>query len=129
MTDDSKFLQVLKRHIESARFSLPIFDPVSLRLQQELLKKEPSLHTIEKLVSADQSLSSQMLKVANSSIYRGLVATTTVRAALIRLGMSEVFRIVLTSVSQKSFSAHDREIDAIMKRLQGLLVPGGYKCL
>jgi HD-like signal output (HDOD) protein len=117
MTNENNFVQVLKKYIESERFSLPIFDPVSLRIQQELIKKEPNLHAIEKLISADQSLSSYLLKVANSSIYRGLVATTTVRSALIRLGMSEVFRIVLSSVSKKSFSANDRQVDAIMKKL------------
>ncbi|MCL2458786.1 MAG: HDOD domain-containing protein [Desulfobulbus sp.] len=117
MTDDSKFLQTLKEHLESEQPFLPIFDPVSMRLQQELLKKDPCLHAIEKLVCADQSLSSQLLKIANSSVYRGLIDSTTVRSALIRLGISEVFRIVLTNVSRKSFSDHDRQIDAIMKKL------------
>jgi len=117
ISNEDDFLQVLRKYLESERFSLPIFDPVSLRIQQELVKKEANLQAIEKLVSADQSLSSHLLKIANSSIYRGLVATTTVRAALIRLGMSEVFRIVLASVSKKSFSTHDRQVDAIMKRL------------
>ncbi|WP_310600790.1 HDOD domain-containing protein [Desulfobulbus sp.] len=117
MTDDSAFLQALKKHIEAKQLSLPIFDPVSMRLQQELLKKDPSLAAIEKLICADQSLSSQLLKIANSSVYRGLVDSTTVRSALIRLGISEVFRIVLTNVSRKSFSDRDRQIDGIMKRL------------
>jgi len=117
MTNEHNFLKVLKKYIESERFSLPIFDPVSLRIQQELIKKEPNLRTIEKLVSGDQSLSSNLIKVANSSMYRGLVPTTTVKSALIRLGMSEVFRIVLAGVSQRSFTAHDRQVDTIMKKL------------
>jgi putative nucleotidyltransferase with HDIG domain len=117
MNDDSAFVKVLKKQIESERFSLPVFNPVALRIQQELIKKEPNLHTIEKLISGDQSLSSNLLKIANSSMYRGLVPTTTVKSALIRLGMSEVFRIVLTEVSSKSFSTHDRQIDGIMKKL------------
>jgi len=117
MKSDNAFVKILKKQIESERFSLPIFNPVALRIQQELIKKEPNLHTIEKLIGGDQSLSSNLLKIANSPLYRGLVPTTTVKSALIRLGMSEVFRIVLTEVSSKSFSSQDRQIDGIMKKL------------
>lgn len=117
MNGDTAFVKALKKQIESERLSLPVFDPVSLRIQQELIQKEPNLRTIEKLISADQSLSSNLLKIANSSLYRGLVPTTTVKSALIRLGMSEVFRIVLTELSSKSFSTRDRQIDGIMKKL------------
>ncbi|MCL2789366.1 MAG: HDOD domain-containing protein [Desulfobulbus sp.] len=117
MIADSTFLQALKKHIEAKQIALPIFDPIAMRLQQELLKKDPSLQAIEKLICADQSLSSQLLKIANSSVYRGLIDITTVRSALIRLGISEVFRIVMINVSQKSFSDRDRRTDAIMKKL------------
>jgi len=117
MTTDSSFLQALKKHIESRQVTLPIFDPVSLRLQQELLKKDPNLQAIEKLICADQSLSSQLLRIANSSVYRGLIDITTVRSALIRLGIAEVSQIVMSNVSRKSFTDRDHRIDAIMKKL------------
>ena len=117
MTNENNFIQVLKKHIESERFALPIFDPVSLRIQQELSKKEPNLRTVEKLVSGDQSLSSNLLKVANSSMYKGFVATTTVRSALTRLGMTEVSRIVLAGISAKVFQSSDSRVDALMKKL------------
>lgn len=117
MTEESTFIQRLKKYIESERFSLPVFDPVSLRIQQELVKKEPNLRTIEKLISGDQSLSSNLLKVANSPLYRGLVVTTSVRSALTRLGLMEITRIVLASISKKAFSSLDRQLDAIMKNL------------
>ena len=50
-------------------------------------------------------------------MYQGLVATTTVRSALVRLGMSEVTRIVLADICKKMFSSHDNQIDVIMKKL------------
>jgi HD-like signal output (HDOD) protein len=117
MTNASNFVTVLKKYIESEGVSLPVFDPVSLRIQQELVKKEPNLRTIEKLISGDQSLSSNILKVANSSRYQGLTATTTVRSALVRLGMTEVARIILVDSSKKMFHSRDSQIDAIMKKL------------
>lgn len=117
MTEESAFIQRLKSYIEPERFSLPVFDPVSMRIQQELVKKEPNLRTIEKLISGDQALASNLLKVANSPLYRGLVVTTSVRSALARLGLAEITRIVLTAIGEGAFSSRDRQIDAIMKKL------------
>lgn len=117
MTNEHTFVKVLKKYIEAEGVSLPIFDPVSLRIQQELVKKEPDLRTVEKLISGDQALSSNLLKIANSAMYQGLVATTSVRSALVRLGMAEVTRIVLADNSKKMFSSRDRRIHAIMKKL------------
>ena len=117
MTHPSSFEQVLAKYIESERFSLPIFDPVSLRIQQELLKKDPNLRSVEKLISGDQALAGNLLKVANSSVYQGVVPATTVRAAMTRLGLAEVTRIVLAGLSKKMFSSHDSQVDALMKKL------------
>jgi len=117
MTNEHTFVKVLKKYIEAEDFSLPIFDPVSLRIHQELVKKEPDLRTVEKLISGDQALSSNLLKVANSSMFQGLVATTSIRSALVRLGMSEVARIVLADISKKIFSSRDKHIHTIMKKL------------
>jgi putative nucleotidyltransferase with HDIG domain len=109
--------QVVAKYIESERFSLPIFDPVSLRIQQELLKKDPNLRSVEKLISGDQALAGNLLKVANSSVYQGVVPTITVRAAMTRLGLTEVTRIVLAGLSKRVFSSHDSQVDALMKKL------------
>lgn len=117
MPPQNSFEQVLTKYIESERFSLPIFDPVSLRIQQELLKKDPNLRSVEKLISGDQALAGNLLKVANSSVYQGVVPTTTIRAAMTRLGLAEVTRIVLAGLSKKIFISHDSQVDALMKKL------------
>lgn len=117
MPPKNNFEQVLAKYIESERFSLPIFDPVSLRIQQELLKKDPNLRSVEKLISGDQALAGNLLKVANSSVYQGVVPTTTVRAAMTRLGLAEVNRIVLAGLSKKIFSSPDCQVDGLMKKL------------
>ena len=115
--DQDAFIGTVHKQLESERHTLPLFNPAVLLVQQELLKREPNLRTIEQLIGEDPSLSSNLLKIANSTLYRGLVPTTTVRSALIRLGMSEVFRIVLADIGNRSFGSDDRQLDAIMKKL------------
>ncbi len=117
MTNENSFVAVLKKHIESEQLSLPIFDSVSLRIQMELIKKNPDFRVVEKLIIADQSLSSNLLKIANSARYRGLVETSTVKAAITRLGMTEIARIISMDINQKIFSSRDRQLNVFMKKL------------
>ena len=49
-----------------------------MRVQQEMVKKEPDMRVLESLISEDQSLSSQVLQIANSAFYKGLVEILTV---------------------------------------------------
>ena len=117
MTTESSFLATLRKHIESERFSLPVFNPLALRVQCELVKKDPNFRTVEKLISSDQSLSSNILRIANSSMYRGLLPVTTIKSAMVRLGMAEVTRLVCADVNKTMFTCRDAQIAPIMKQL------------
>ncbi|MGD9947097.1 MAG: HDOD domain-containing protein [Desulfobulbus sp.] len=117
MATQQAFVETLRTFIESKRLTLPVFNPISLRVQQELVKKEPNFNKVEKLIRADQSLSSNIVNIANSALYRGLLPVNTVKAAVVRLGISEVARIAFTDINKKIFTCRDSQIDSIMKKL------------
>lgn len=117
MSKNCSFLEVITRYIESGNIVLPVFSSAALRAQQELTKKEPDVKKMEKILAADQSLSSQILQMANSAFYQGLVEVLTVRAAIIRLGMQEVGRIALLVALKNQFRSKDKELNLIMKQL------------
>ncbi len=113
----TSFIDEVERVITAGEVNLPVFNPTALRVQQELVKKEPDTRILEQLITGDQSLSSQVLRIANSSFYRGLAKILTVKAAIIRLGMREIGRIALLSASQNHFRSTDPEINKVMKKL------------
>jgi len=117
MKSQEKFLAQLNKSLESEQGTLPIFSAVSLQIQLELIKDQPDIRAIEKLIVEDQSLSSSVLRRANSVWYCGLVNTTTVRSAIVRLGMAEIMQIVSNDINNKLFSSQDGQIDVIMKQL------------
>lgn len=117
MKNKEKIFTQLKKSLESEYGGLPIFSAVSVRLQLELIKDEPDLKLIEQLIIDDQSLSSNILKLANSSLYSGLVQIKTVRNAIIRLGMAEIMHVVCIDINNNLFSSPDRQIDELMKKL------------
>jgi putative nucleotidyltransferase with HDIG domain len=110
-------VEVINRFIESDAVSLPVFNSASSRVQQEMAKSEPDIQVIEKIITSDQALSTQVLKIANSPFYRGLAEVGTVRAAILRLGMQEIEKVVLLATSQHHFKSTDKSINMLMKKL------------
>lgn len=117
MQKSLSFLDVIKQYIEAGNIILPVLSSAALRIQQELVKKEPEMEVVENLIVKDQSLSSQVLQMANSAFYHGLVEIKTVRAAVVRMGMREVGRITLLAATKNQFRSKNKILNIVMHRL------------
>lgn len=117
MTAPVSLVDLINQCIESDAVKLPVFNTAASRIQQELAKKEPSIPVIEKIITADQALATQVLKIANSAFYRGLAEVGTVRAAVMRLGMQEIEKVVLLATSRQQFNSTDKSINVLMKKI------------
>lgn len=117
MEKDLSFLDVIKQYIEAGNIVLPVLSSAALKVQQELTKREPEIRVVENLIAKDQSLSSQVLQMANSAFYHGLVEIKTINAAIVRLGMQEVGHIALLAATKNQFRSEDRELNNVMYKL------------
>lgn len=111
------FVDLVQKFIDEGDIVLPVFNTAALKVQQELVKKEPDMKVLVNTISGDQSLSSQVLQIANSSFYKGLVEVTTIRSAIVRLGIAEVGRISLMASTKSQFRSKDKEHNKIMRKL------------
>ncbi|MBW1853042.1 MAG: HDOD domain-containing protein, partial [Deltaproteobacteria bacterium] len=107
MQQGKSFVEILNEQVLSDKTVLPTFDRTSMRIQEEIAKEDPDVTLIEELILHDQSLTSQVLRLANSAFYKGLVKVSTVRNAIIRLGIKEVANIVMLLTHQKNFYSKD----------------------
>ncbi len=96
---------------------LPVFDRTALQIQKEITREDVDQRVIENLIVQDQALTSQVLKVANSSFYKGLSEITTVRNAIVRLGLREVANIVTLVSHRHHFKATDPQARKLMNAL------------
>lgn len=117
MNQEKSFLDSLKEHVVSGKAQLPAFDRTGLAIQEEMAKADPDMQAIEKHILRDPALTSQLLKMANSSFYRGMLEITTVRNAIVRLGLAEVSNLVTMLTQKKSFDTHDPFIREYMDEL------------
>ena len=91
----------LKNHIAEAidkpDIKLPVFNTVALELQQIMQDSNAANNDIEATLQRDPTLSVQVLRIANSSVYAGLTEITTIKQALMRLGSKQILRLALTA--------------------------------
>lgn len=117
MEKNSSFLEIVQTYLNSDKAVLPVFSQTGLRVSQEVAKEDPDLRTIEKLISSDQALTTQVLRTANSAFYRGLSKANSIREAIVRLGTNEVGNIVTLCTQQMNYQSLDPFIFDMLKRL------------
>jgi HD-like signal output (HDOD) protein len=117
MEAQSSLVGMIQKYAVAESIRLPAFDATALRIQKEVAKEEPDSRLIEKLIVSDQSLTGELLRVSNSSFYKGLAQVATVRDAIIRLGTKEVSNIVTMVALQHNFQSKNPAINQIMNKL------------
>jgi hypothetical protein len=117
MNEAKSFIEILKEHVSSDKAKLPAFNRTGLAIQQEMARPDPDMQVIEKQILRDPAVAGQLLKVANSSFYRGMIEVTTVRNAMVRLGLAEVSNLVTLLTQKQSFTTQDPFIREYMDQL------------
>jgi HD-like signal output (HDOD) protein len=117
MEAEHSLVGMIDHFVASKTVKLPAFNATALRIQKEVAKEEPDGRLIEKLIVSDQSLTGEVLRVSNSSFYKGLTQVETVRDAIIRMGNIEVSNIVSMVALQHNFKSKNQAIHKIMEKL------------
>ncbi len=117
MNQDKSFIEIVDTHLASSNARLPVFNATALRIQQEIAKDESDLQLIEKLIVSDQALTAKVLSVSNSAFYKGLQQVSTVRNAVVRVGINEVSNIVMLITHESNFRSKDPFMQGIMRKL------------
>ena len=117
MKPEHSFLDIIKAYLTSKKAVLPVFDATGLKIQREASKPEPDTAVIEKMINCDPSLTSQVLRIANSAFYKGLQKVTTVRNAIVRLGSREIANIAILVSQKRQFRSSDPFIGGLMRNL------------
>ena len=117
MEAQSSLVGMIENYATKGSIKLPSFNATALRIQKEVAKEDPDSRLIERLIVSDQSLTGEVLRVSNSSFYKGLAQVNTIRDSLIRLGTKEVSNIVTLVALQHNFQSKIPLINQIMKKL------------
>ncbi len=117
MNQSRSLIDLIEEKLHDDRTVLPVFDKTGFQIQQEVAGPDPDVNRIERLVTGDQALTSEVLKTANSAFYKGLTKVSTVKAAIVRLGTSEISNLVMLATQHKQYTARDPRIKTMMQKL------------
>ncbi len=98
-------------------FQLPAFPSVAVKLQQALHDRNTRVVDLEKMIIGDQALASQILRVANSTFYKGLQRINTIQKAIIRLGIRQVAMLAMAVSQHSLYLARSPLLSQYMKKL------------
>lgn len=109
--------QVVEDHIAAGKTELPLFDPVGIELQELLLEPDFDMGAVETLIRRDPTLTTALLRLANSSYYRGLEKLLDVHDAIMRLGVLEVSHLVFMISHGAAYRVREVELRGLLERL------------
>jgi len=117
MTENRSIVELINGYLQESTLNVPVFHTVAVRLQQVLSRQDFSIDEVNKLITADPGLASQVLRVSNSSFYSGLTKATTIRDAIVRLGATCVTNIAMLATQQDMYRSKDEKLNGIMSTL------------
>jgi HD-like signal output (HDOD) protein len=114
---EKPLVELIKEHLQGDLQGLPVFNSVAVKLQQMLASRDFQMNHIIEMISEDQSLASQVLKVANSSFYAGLSSIATIKDAIVRLGAQEVANMVMMASQYELYHSDNEYLNNAMQKL------------
>jgi putative nucleotidyltransferase with HDIG domain len=114
---EKPLIELIKEHLQGDLQGLPVFNSVAVKLQQMLARREFKMEEVIEMISEDQSLASQVLRVANSSYYAGLSSIATIKDAIVRLGAQEVANMVMMASQFELYRSENEFLNSSMQKL------------
>ena len=117
MSTEQSLVAMINQRLAGDLRDLPVFHSVAVRLHQMFVKRDFRIEDIINLIAEDQALTSQVLKLANSSFYSGLSKIATIKDAVVRLGAQEIANLAMLASQSEGYRSKIPALNAILQRL------------
>ncbi len=107
----------IKQLLAQQPIDIPVFHPVALKLTMMIPDPYSDFDDIVRVITEDQALSAQVLKMANSSAYMGLVKAETIKDSAIRLGVRQISALAMAASQASLHSSSNVTVNTIMQEL------------
>jgi HD-like signal output (HDOD) protein len=114
MFAEKSLVDIIHERVSANTLQLPVFHHVALKLMHILSREDFSIAQVAQMILEDQALASHVLRMANSAFFGGLSQVTTIRDAIVRLGVRQVTNIVTVVTQSQQYRAKDKTIAAYM---------------
>ncbi len=114
---------IIKR-FNSGEIELPVLPRMVQEVQNLLNSSEPSIEELADIIKKDAVISTRLIAIANSSLYKGVDAAKDLNAALLRLGLKETLNVITTLTNKNLYKSEN----ASLKKLLDILWMHSFAC-
>lgn len=117
MSEELSLLEQALAFAEERQITLPVFSDVALKVQKASREERYDISEIERAIESDPALVAEVLRAANSAFFGGLSEVSSIRAAVLRLGLQRVANLVFLASEKSRYNARHPEIAGLMRDL------------
>ena len=117
MTEELSLLDQALAFAEKRQITLPVFSDVATKVQKASREERYDISEIERAIESDPALVAEVLRAANSAFFGGLSEVSSIRAAVLRLGLQRVANLVFLASEKSRYNARHPEIAGLMRDL------------
>ncbi|MFA6052107.1 MAG: HDOD domain-containing protein [Methylobacter sp.] len=110
------FLDYVQIELDANRFVLPTLPDIALRVRDAVSKGDISDKELAEMIVTDAALSTRLIHVANSPLYRGVNEINNIRMAVTRLGNNTVRTLATSLVMQQMFCPSSKFLEDIFRK-------------
>lgn len=115
--DIKAFALELRQDIEQNRIRLPTLPTLSLEALLVVNDAASNMADIARIIGKDTSMATRLVRYANSPLYGGVHKVTSVKGAVVRIGVEAVRSAILNLAMHDVFTTH---LKPIQERMEGL---------
>jgi HD-like signal output (HDOD) protein len=110
-TSVQDFLDHVQGELNANRLVLPTLPDVALKVRDAVTKGDSSAAELAEIIVTDASLSTRLIQVANSPLYRGTNPINNIQMAVSRLGNKIVGTLITSLVMQQMFTPSNKHLE------------------
>ena len=115
--EERSLLQQALDFAAERQITLPVFSDVARKVQAAARDERYDIGEIERAIESDPALVAEVLRAANSAFFGGLSQVSSIRSAVLRLGLQRVANLVFLASEKSRYTARHPYIATLMRDL------------
>ena len=116
-TQSSAIVARIIKNFYAGKINLPILPSIVNDVESLLSKEDPSIDDLAQIVKKDILISSKLISIANSALYKGMEKVDSLNSALLRLGLRASSAMISSITAKDMFKSDNAFVNNQLQRL------------
>jgi len=101
----------------SGKIALPVFPHIVQQVNELIAGEDPSIEDLGEIVEKDIVISSKLISIANSPLYKGVDTVDNLNAALVRLGLKTTCAVISAVAAKNLYDSDNKSLKIELDQL------------